>query len=369
MEERMRWIGLTVFIFIWLLVAGCSNDLGLIAPTPLPTRIVEKPQVISTSPDVVVTSWDYINSQSEKALASFPSGYPEAIEFAPGNRQAHLIWREGGFDLVWGGWFCSIQPILTIGEGTIELWENNAIWDDCEAMETIHAFKVEMETDIPAAAWRYAIHEGAPADTSDGSGRTVTGQIVQGYGDHSPVARALLQLEPGSEFVAETDANGEFTLNDVPFAETTVYAGHLRFVIPAGEEARLDLGTIEYPLVHPPALALVEYPPRDTPYLVESGDFWLVHHPEGNLLAFAPISPEYRADVSVAACRFTWVDAVRRFVDPCSGDEWELDGTLNPAHSTERWSNRDLDQYALTIHEETLTVHLDQVITGTARGE
>ncbi|MDT8307839.1 MAG: hypothetical protein RRC07_18035 [Anaerolineae bacterium] len=365
----MRWIGLIVFPFIWLLLARCSNDLGPMAPTPTPTRIVEKPQVISTSPDVIISAWEYLSPQSEEALASFPAHDPDAIEFAPGNRQATIIWREGGFDLVWGGYFCSIQPILTIGDGTIELWENSAIWDDCEAMETIHAFKVEMETDIPATVWRYAIHEGAPADTSHGSGRTVTGQIVQGYGDHSPVARALLQLEPGGEFVAETDTDGAFTLNNVPFAETTVYAGHLHFVIPAGEEAHLDLGTIEYPLVHPPALPLKDYPPGDTPSYVESGDFWLAHHPEGNLLAFVPVSPAYRDDVAVAACRFDWVEALGRFVDPCSGDEWALDGTLNLAHSTERWSNRDLDQYALTVGEATVTVHLDQVITGTADRE
>lgn len=290
----MRWIRVYLLPFIWLLLAACSNDLGYMAPTPTPTRIVEKPQVISTSPDVAVTSWDYLSPQSDKALASFPARDPDAIEFAPGNRQATIIWREGGFDLLWGGWFCSIQPILTIGERRIELWENNAIWDDCEAMETIHAFKVEMETDMPPAAWRYAIHEGAPADTSDDSGRTVTAQML---------------------------------------------------------------------------LALVDYPPRDTPYLVGDAGFWLVHHPGGNLLAFVPVSPEYRADLTVAACRFAWNDAVGRFVDPCSGDEWELDGTLNLAHSTERWSNRNLDQYALTVGEATVTVHLDQVITGTGDRE
>jgi len=60
---------------------------------------------------------------------------------------------------------------------------------------------------------------------------------------------------------------------------------------------------------------------------------------------------------------------VGRFVDPCSGDEWELDGALNLAHSTERWSNRNLDRYAITVHDGAITVHLDRVITGTPRGE
>ena len=365
----MRWTGLFVFPLLWLLMSGCRDDLGHMEPTPTPTRIAEKPQVISASPDIVVESWEYLSPQSERAPDSFPANDPDAIEFAPGNRQAYIVWREGGFDLVWGGFFCSIQPILTIGKGKIELWENNAIWLDCEAVETIHAFKVELETDIPLEAWSYAIHEGAPTDTTSEQGRTVTGQIVVAYGDHRPVARALLQLEPGGEFVAETDASGRFTLTNIPFAETTVHASQLQFVIPAGEEAHLDLGILEYPLVHPPVLPLKEYPPGDTPYYVEGCDCWLVHNPEGNLLAFVPISPEYREDVAVEACRFDWVESLGRFVDPCSGDEWELDGTLNLAQSAERWSNRDLDQYAITVYEGAITVHLDQVITGTARGE
>jgi hypothetical protein len=199
--------------------------------------------------------------------------------------------------------------------------------------------------------------------------RTITGQIVHGYGDRRPVGGATLQLDPGGEVFALTQKDGRFTLTNVPFAATTVYANHLQFVIPAGEDAHLDLGTIEYPLVHPPVLPLKDYPPADTPYYVEAGDFWLVHNPDGELLAFVPTSPAYREDVPVGACRFTWDDAVRRFVDPCSGDEWELDGTLNLVHSTERWSNRDLDQYAITVGEVTVTVHLDQVVTASARGE
>ena len=186
----MRWTGLFVFPLLWLLVAGCSDDLGYMEPTPTPTRIAEKPQVISASPDIVVESWEYLSPQSERAPDAFPANDPDALEFAPGNRQAYIVWREGGFDLVWGGFFCSIQPILTIGKGKIELWENNAIWLDCEAVETIHAFKVELETDIPLEAWSYAIHEGAPTDTTSEQGRTVTGQIVVAYGDHRPVARA-----------------------------------------------------------------------------------------------------------------------------------------------------------------------------------
>jgi hypothetical protein len=116
-------------------------------------------------------------------------------------------------------------------------------------------------------------------------------------------------------------------------------------------------------------LPLSDYPPRDTPYRVAAGDLWLVHTPEGDLLALAPVSPEYRDDVKVEECRYDWNGAVGRFVDPCSGDEWELDGTLNLEHSTELWSNHDLNRYATSIEEGTIMVYLDQVIPGAARGE
>lgn len=360
----MRWTRLFVLLVISLWAGGCRDDLGYMEPTATPTRIVARAVVVSTNPDVVVESWKYLGPQAEESLRLV-----QGTRFGPERYEASVQWRPGGFDLMWGTFPCSIQPILTIGEGTIELWLNEGIWDDCDAMQASHALRVEVTTDIPPGAWSYAIHEGAPSDGSSASGRTVTGQIVASSGERRPVARALLQLEPGGEFVAETDASGRFTLTDIPFTETTVYASHLRFVIPAGEEVQLDLGIIDYPLVHPPLLALADYPPGDRPYYVASCDCWLVRHPDGTLLAFVPFSPDYREDVTVAACRFTWNDAVRRFVDPCSGDEWELDGVLNLAHSAARWSSRDLDQYAITVQEGTLMVHLDQVITGTTRDE
>jgi|GEM_PF-1592552 len=114
-------------------------------------------------------------------------------------------------------------------------------------------------------------------------------------------------------------------------------------------------------------LSLADYPPSDSPYYIESGDFWLVHTPDGDLLAFVPVSPEYQNAITVDECRYDWNEAVRRFVDPCSGDEWELDGRLNLDHSTELWSERDLDRYALAVEDGTITVHLDQVISGTMR--
>jgi len=115
------------------------------------------------------------------------------------------------------------------------------------------------------------------------------------------------------------------------------------------------------------ALSKSDYPSSDTPYRIESGDFWLVHASEGQLFSIVPVSPEYRDDISVDSCRFVWVEASKRFADPCSGDEWELNGRLNLDHPTEFWSNRDLDQYAITVEDGIIYVHLDRKILGTAQ--
>lgn len=116
----------------------------------------------------------------------------------------------------------------------------------------------------------------------------------------------------------------------------------------------------------PPALPVADYPASDTPYYVESGDFWLVHTPEGQLFAFAPTSPEYGEDVTIEECRFVWTEAVGRFIDPCSGDEWALSGRLHLESSPELWSDRDLDQYRVMVQEEMIRVQLDRLIPGIA---
>jgi hypothetical protein len=118
------------------------------------------------------------------------------------------------------------------------------------------------------------------------------------------------------------------------------------------------------PIIHVAELRIADYPPRSTPYLIEDGDFWLVHTLEGELFAFVPVSPTYADHITEVECRFTWNENPARFIDPCSGDEWELNGRLNLEHSTELWSNRDLDQYAITVEDGMISVDLDRKILG-----
>ena len=211
------------------------------------------------------------------------------------------------------------------------------------------------QTDNPAT-------EESAADEEVQAGRTVNGRILN-Y-DGQPIPGLPLQLEPGGDFVTETIGDGRFTLNNLPFQEITVYASHLQFTIPAGDAPELDLGDIDYPLVHPPVLPLADYPPSSTPYRIETGAFWLVHTPEGQLFAFSPVVPEYRDSVAVEECQFAWSETVMRFVDPCSGDEWELNGRLNLEHSSELWSNRSLDQYYLSVLDEQIFIQFDHLYRG-----
>lgn len=195
-------------------------------------------------------------------------------------------------------------------------------------------------------------------------GRTVNGRIISSAGEHDPLFGVKLQLKPGGAFVAETDTNGRFTLTNLSFSEINVSASHLHFVIPAGDEPLLDLGDIEYPPFQPLVYQLDDYPPRERPYRMEGDAFWLVHTPEGEFFAFSPLAPTYNESIDGAECRYGWNATTKRFIDPCSGDEWDLDGQLSLEHSSELWSQRDLDRYAISVQDGTITVYLDRLSPG-----
>jgi hypothetical protein len=156
----MHLLKYLVVLIICFLLISCRSETSSVESEPIPTP--QGPSVISNNPEAVVKSWEYISPRSEEALTSFPSSAPEAIEFGPEHYKAYIVWRKGGFDLIWGNFICSTRPILMIEETTIALWLNDAIWDDCEAAEVIHAFKVDLETDISPEKWTYILHPDAP---------------------------------------------------------------------------------------------------------------------------------------------------------------------------------------------------------------
>lgn len=148
--------------FFWLcfLSVACSNQTNSATAEPTPTPLPRGPAAISHNANVVVKKWVYLNP--DQALQAFPSRPKEAIAFDPDRHEAYIIWREGGFDIVWSNFICSNQPALRIKEVTIELWLNDGIWDDCESAGAVHAFKVELETNVPREEWTYILHKDAP---------------------------------------------------------------------------------------------------------------------------------------------------------------------------------------------------------------
>lgn len=83
---------------------------------------------------------------------------------------------------------------------------------------------------------------------------TAIGRIVLGYGDHSPVPNLPLWIgkESRGQPVTRTNENGEFTLTGLPVGQTIdVVDDHLAFQVNVTSSGIIDLGTLEYPLIHP----------------------------------------------------------------------------------------------------------------------
>ena len=222
------------------------------------------------------------------------------------------------------------------------------------ATQTAPPFSSVVETP-PQIAIEQAneVFDAPDSEESVPAGRMVNGRIITSDEAQQPVPAVQLRLAPGDPPVTETLGDGRFTLRDLPFTAVTVFADYFQFTIPADDKPVLDLGDVEHPLIDSP-LTLENYPPSETPY--RFGSFWLVHTPDGKLMAFSPVSPEYSVDVGIEECQLDWSVNHNHFVDPCSGGEWELNGRLNLERSTEMWSNSHLDQYYISVTQGQIFV-------------
>jgi hypothetical protein len=97
--------------------------------------------------------------------------------------------------------------------------------------------------------------------SSPAGGVTVTGRVVLGYGNHSPVEDLPLWIGTQSqgEPTTRTSADGEFTLIDLPIGTVNIVDDHLTFQVPVTSSGeRIDLGLLKYPLMHPPTYYMQE---------------------------------------------------------------------------------------------------------------
>jgi hypothetical protein len=87
------------------------------------------------------------------------------------------------------------------------------------------------------------------------NGAVAVGRVVQGYGSHGPVAGLPLWIgtESRGDPTTWTDADGEFVLTGLPTGLVDVVDSHLTFQIQVDSPGEsIDLGTLKYPLIHPP---------------------------------------------------------------------------------------------------------------------
>ena len=93
-----------------------------------------------------------------------------------------------------------------------------------------------------------------PLATASPDTATAIGRIILGYGDHSPVSNLPLWLgkESHGQPTTYTNANGEFILTGLPIGQVIdVVDDHLAFQFNVTSSGIIDVGTFEYPLIHP----------------------------------------------------------------------------------------------------------------------
>ena len=90
------------------------------------------------------------------------------------------------------------------------------------------------------------------------AGATISGQVIADYGDHLPISGLPLRIrqKDNGDWDTHTDANGYFTLTDLPVGRADVDDvddDHLSFWVTIDSPTQtFDLGKVKYPMIHPP---------------------------------------------------------------------------------------------------------------------
>ena len=99
--------------------------------------------------------------------------------------------------------------------------------------------------------------------------------------------------------------------------------------------------------------AVTNYPPGETPYFVPGKNPVFVVNTGENLLVLVAVPPHPKA------CLAKWLSEDAKFMDPCLGSQFWLDGTyiLGP-------SPRNMDHYKFRIENGELWMDADRKILG-----
>ncbi len=113
---------------------------------------VQGPAVVSHDPDLQVTEWEY-------SIPEFPPTFENARELDELHYEIRLAETAVGFDLIWGNFPCSTEPVLFLQPGNrLEFWPGNIVGEDCDAMEAIHVISVSLNQNVPLDDWQFIFH-------------------------------------------------------------------------------------------------------------------------------------------------------------------------------------------------------------------
>ncbi len=144
-----------------LIAEGCMAGFDTVyllqdVHTPAAESPVSGPAVTSHDPDLLVTGWEYLGPES---AAEFPPASESVRVLNELHYEIRLRQTAVGFDLIWGDFLCSTQPVLFIQpDNRLEFWPGSIVGDDCVAMEAIHVISVSLDQNVPLADWQFIFH-------------------------------------------------------------------------------------------------------------------------------------------------------------------------------------------------------------------
>ena len=137
-------------------VAACAEQSP---PTPAPDpQAFRTPQpTVEADAGVTLTDWQYLPPwELEDGIWVSPN---EAAVFTAAHYEGRVQWRDDGFELSWGNFYCSTAPTLHIhADATVDFWPGELIGEDCQASSELHKFVIQLQTDVPPEAWQFTLH-------------------------------------------------------------------------------------------------------------------------------------------------------------------------------------------------------------------
>jgi hypothetical protein len=137
-----------ILVLLVVAVSTCTKD----APLPPPVQ----GSAVLADASVEIVDREYLGPDE---VDSLPSLSAKVREVGDDVHQARLVWKDDGFELVWGGFVCATRPVVIVhSDLSIEFWPGEIIDEDCVAWAALHKLTVELYTSIPFEQWKFTLH-------------------------------------------------------------------------------------------------------------------------------------------------------------------------------------------------------------------